>query len=107
MKKQIYLLLFGFFLMFSGISKAQSMKNNDVLVAYPNPTKNNLYLKVEDTNIKIQSVTFFSILGRPVATYQVNANSTKINLSTLRRGKYLMKYTLSNQESKVKQIVKQ
>lgn len=107
MKKQIYLLLFGFFLMFSGISKAQSVKNNDILIAYPNPTQNSLYLKVEDSNIKIQSVTFFSILGRPVATYQVNANSTKINLSTLRRGKYLMKYTLSNLESKVKQIVKQ
>lgn len=107
MKKFIYLLFFGLFLTFSGTLKAQSTKGKNVLVAYPNPTKNSIYLKVDDTNLKIQSVTFFSILGRPVATYKINANATKINLSALRRGKYLMRYTLSNQESKVKQIVKQ
>ncbi|PIE50017.1 MAG: secretion protein [Flavobacteriales bacterium] len=109
MKKIIYILFFGAFLMISGTLKAQSIEKQptNVVVAYPNPTKNSLFLKVENPKIKIQTVTFFSILGRPVATYQLNANATKINLDRLKSGKYLMKYTLSNKKSKVKQIIKQ
>lgn len=106
MKKLYYILFFGAIFMFSGKIKAQSTTDG-VVIAYPNPTQNSLYLKTENESIKIESVTFFSILGRPVATYKIKSNSTRINVESLGRGKYLMKYTLSNGDSKVKQIVKQ
>lgn len=86
--------------------KAQTATDG-LLIAYPNPTQNTLYLKTENESIIIESVTFYSILGRAVATYKVKSNATKINLEALRRGKYLMKYTLNNGENKVKQIIKQ
>ena len=52
-------------------------------------------------------LTFYSILGMEVAQYAVNMNSGEIRLDRLRPGKYLMKYTLSDNTQKVTQIVKQ
>ncbi|UJF31129.1 T9SS type A sorting domain-containing protein [Kaistella sp. 97-N-M2] len=64
-------------------------------------------VKSKDASLKVKSVTFYSILGVQVAEYVVNMNSGEIRLDKLRPGKYLMKYTLSDNTQKVTQIIKQ
>lgn len=87
---------------------AASQKSDDgVLVAYPNPAKDFIIVKSKDSDLKIKSVTFYSILGMQVAEYAVNMNSGEIRLDKLRPGKYLMRYTMSDNTQKVTQIVKQ
>ena len=81
-------------------------KNDDVLVAYPNPTKDLLVLKAKDSSLKIKNVSFYSILGTPVLNYNINLTAAEINIDRLRPGKYLMKYTLSDNTQKIKQIIK-
>lgn len=85
-----------------------SQKSDDgVLIAFPNPAKDFIIVKSKDSNLKIKSVTFYSILGVQVAEYVVNMNSGEIRLDKLRPGKYLMRYTLSDNTQKVTQIIKQ
>jgi hypothetical protein len=116
MKKLLLLFIFlGAFVGFSSNAKAQikepsafSQKADDgVLVAYPNPAKDFLVIKAKDSNLKIKSVTFYSILGTQVANYAVNMNSGEINIERLKPGKYLIRYILSDNTMKVTQIVKQ
>jgi len=111
------LVLIGSFLGFSENFSAQSFqrepvysaqKSDDgVLVAYPNPAKDFIVVKSKDADLKIKSVTFYSILGMEVAQYPVNMNAAEIRLDKLRPGKYLMKYVMSDNTQKVTQIVKQ
>ena len=76
-------------------------------MAFPNPAKDFIIVKSKDSNLKVKSVTFYSILGMQVAEYVVNMNSGEIRLDKLKPGKYLMKYTLSDNTQKVTQIIKQ
>lgn len=118
MEKTLFSLIFlTFFCCFASFSAQQSFgkdtyssasKNDDgVVVAYPNPTKDFIFIKSKNAALKIKSVTFYSILGNQVAQYSVNMNSGEINLDRLKPGKYLMKYLLSDDTQKVIQIIKQ
>lgn len=118
MKKLLFSLIFiGSLTVFSEKVSAQSVnrepitsaqKSDDgVLMAFPNPAKDFIIVKSKDSNLKVKSVTFYSILGMQVAEYVVNMNSGEIRLDKLRPGKYLMKYTLSDNTQKVTQIIKQ
>ncbi len=112
----LMLMLMGFTLGFNTLQAQSSreqqtsgtQKGDDtILAAYPNPTKDVLIVKAKDSSLKIRSVSFYSILGTPVLSYNVNMNAAEINLERLRPGKYLMRYTLSDNTQKVKQIIKQ
>ena len=117
MKKTLLLFIFLVTLPLSSKMSAQqsardisttSQKTDDgILQAFPNPAKDFIILKSKDTNLKIKSVTFYSILGVQVAQYNVNMSSGQINLDKLRPGKYLMKYVMSDDTQKVTQIIKQ
>lgn len=118
MKKLLFSLIFiGSLTVFSEKISAQSVyrepiatsqKSDDgVLVAYPNPAKDFIIVKSKDSDLKIKSVTFYSILGMQVAEYAVNMHSGEIRLDKLKPGKYLMRYTMSDNTQKVTQIVKQ
>ncbi len=117
-KKLLFSLMFiGSLTAFSGNVSAQAIsrevalggqKSDDgIIVAYPNPAKDFIVVKSKDPSLKIKSVTFFSILGMQVAEYTVNMNSGEIRLDKLRPGKYLMRYTLSDNTQQITQIVKQ
>ncbi len=118
MKKFLFFVTFSVgFLMFSGEAKAQetlreplsaSQKSDDgALVAYPNPTRDFIIVKAKNPSLKVKSVTFYSIIGTQVLEVSANANSAEIRLDKLKPGKYLMRYTLSDNTQKVSQIVKQ
>lgn len=115
MRKFLLLILFfGATMVFSDNLKAQikepsstSQKSDDgVLTAYPNPAKDFLMVKAKDTSLKIKNVSFYSILGTQVASYNVNSNTAEINIQRLKPGKYLIRYILSDNTQKVTQIVK-
>jgi hypothetical protein len=110
------IVLFGILLSFSTLANAQTQRENysiaqksddGILVAYPNPAKDFIVVKSKDSAVRIKSVTFYSILGMQVATYNLNTNSSEINIEKLRPGKYLMRYILSDDTQKVTQIIKQ
>lgn len=116
MRKILLLIIFtGSFLGFSNQLKAQlrepssvSQKSDDgILTAYPNPAKDFLMVKAKDANLKIKNVTFYSIMGTQVASYNINANRSEINIEKLKPGKYMIRYILSDNTQKVTQIVKQ
>ena len=118
MKKLLFLLVFiGTLSISTNTLSAQSteresmtsnQKSDDgVMIAYPNPARDFIIVKSKDASLKIKSITFYSILGMEVAQYAVNMNSGEIRLDRLRPGKYLMKYTLSDNTQKVTQIIKQ
>lgn len=116
MKKKLLLsFFFATFITFTGMVKAQikeptsiSQKSDDgILIAYPNPAKDFLIFKSKDPSLKIKNVTFYSILGMQVANYSLNTNKSEINIERLKPGKYLIRYTLSDNTQKVTQIVKQ
>lgn len=118
MKKFLFFVTFSVsFLMFSGEAKAQetlkeplsaSQKSDDgALVAYPNPTRDFIIVKAKNPSLKVKSVTFYSIIGTQVLEVSANANSAEVRLDKLKPGKYLMRYTLSDNTQKVTQIVKQ
>ena len=115
MKKKLFSLFFvGFFALgaFAQTTLKEptstSQKADDgVLVAYPNPTKDILILKSKDQNLKIKSASFYSFLGVLVAEYNINSGSSELKLEKLKPGKYLLRYTLSNNTQKVIQIIKQ
>lgn len=96
-----------FILMFSLWAGAKGTQNDQPVVAYPNPAKDFLYIKTANPNIKIKSVTFYSILGNMVAEMPINANFSEIRVDRLKSGKYLMKYTLNDNSQKIIQIIKQ
>lgn len=115
-KLLLFIIIYSFSMVFSTDFKCQSVaefttisQNTDdgVLIAYPNPVKTSIYIKSKDSGVKIKNVTFYSVLGTQVASYNLNSNSSEINLEKLRPGKYLMRYILSDNTSKIKQIIKQ
>lgn len=115
-KLLLFVLIYGSTMIFSTDFKCQSSseptqisQNTDdgVLIAYPNPVKTSIFLKTKDSNTKVKSVYFYSILGTQVASYNLNTNVAELNLERLRPGKYLMRYILSDNTSKIKQIIKQ
>jgi hypothetical protein len=85
-----------------------SQKSDDgMLIAYPNPARDFIYLKTKNPLLKVKSVYFYSILGNQVAEYYVDASFSEIRLDRLKSGKYLMRYILSDNTQKVTQIIKQ
>ncbi|MGC4128024.1 MAG: T9SS type A sorting domain-containing protein [Bergeyella sp.] len=116
MKRILFFILFtGFMSVFSSLNAqtlrepaSSSQKSDDgVIVAYPNPAKDFIIVKSKDASLKIKSVAFYTILGMQVSEMNVNMNSAEIKLDRLKPGKYLMRYTLSDNTQKVTQIIKQ
>ena len=82
------LLLFFLMVIYSNVSAQTSFgfgasKDDNVIIAYPNPAKDFLLLKVKDNSLKIKSVSIYSILGVQVAEFIINAESADVKLSLI------------------------
>ena len=79
---------------FYGAATASIDKNNLSNVSlYPSPAQNELTISAENT---IQNVTVYNVLGRKVQSFNVNATSKKLDVSSLSTGIYILKYTANN-----------
>jgi len=73
------------------------------------PTGNHeLNLQIEDSHFKLKSVTIYAVIGKPVMELKnINLSMVKLPTEQLKPGKYLIKYTLSNNIDQVIQLVKE
>jgi hypothetical protein len=80
---------------------SSSVFDNKYFTYYPNPVKDVLNLSYTKN---ISNVTVFNLLGQQITTKVVNANQSKIDMSNLASGTYLVKVTADNQVKTIKVI---
>lgn len=108
MIKNIFFTLSFLFCVFGFAQHSPNTKADDgILIVYPNPAKDFILLKSKNPAVKIKSVAFYSILGVQVADYPINSSTSELRLDKLQSGKYLLRYTLTDNTQKVVQMVKQ
>lgn len=83
------------------IALSNTTFDNDNFVSYPNPVKDFLNIGY---NQSITNVEVFNLLGQRVITKIVNANQSKIDMSGLNAGTYLVKVTADSQTKTIKVI---
>lgn len=112
MKRFLFIFIFVSIL-FSGkalgqYSQVGTFSNQESQIAvYPNPAKDFLYIKSANPNVKIKSIAFYSILGSMISEMDINANYSEIRVDRMKSGRYLMRYTLSDNSQKTISIIKQ
>ena len=75
--------------------------NNASFTYYPNPVKEVLNLSYSQN---ISDVAVFNLLGQQVVTKSVNASQTKIDMSNLATGTYIVKVTANNVVKTIKVV---
>jgi len=86
----------------SSLSTSNSTLNE--LIIYPNPTKDKLILKTPSHLIG-SSVNMYSTLGQSLSNFTLDKANTTIDLSSFKKGIYLLKFQTNN-GSFVKEIIK-
>jgi hypothetical protein len=87
----------------------EKFSENEMISYYPNPVKEELYLKWELTeNNNITSIQVFSITGQILNTYQVaNNNAQNILFQSHPSGVYLVLLNYKSGDQKTIKIIKQ
>lgn len=114
MKRNLFVLC-CFFMLFLGLMNISAQSNvydianqkNEDIVAYPNPTKDVIFIRPTQAGVRVKMVVFYDILGTQVASFSAYGAAVELDISRLKPGKYLMKYVLSDNTQKIKQIIKQ
>jgi hypothetical protein len=81
--------------------------DNDNISYYPNPTKDELFLKWENNNT-VQTIDLFNMVGQKLKTYYLknDENSFIVNFSELPSGEYILNLNYLNNEIKSIKIIK-
>ncbi len=66
----------------------QDIANDKMITIYPNPAKNEVFVKANQT---INKILVFDLFGQQIATYKVNSNSIKLDISKFTKGIVLLK----------------
>jgi beta-glucanase (GH16 family) len=85
-------------------SLSTSNSNLNELIIYPNPTKDKLILKTP-LHLIGSNVNMYSTLGQSLSNFTLNEANTSIDLSSFKKGIYLLKFQTNN-GSFVKEIIK-
>jgi len=84
-----------------------SIGNNeltDKISIYPNPTKDKITLKIDDT-IEVKTIEIYSVIGLLIKKYSV-ANKEKLDVQDLESGTYLLKIETKNHQKIIFKLVK-
>jgi len=73
---------------------------------YPNPTSNNLQLKVENENLVDFSYQLYDITGKHIDNKKIESSLTSIDMSYLVSATYFIKVIQRNKELKIFKIIK-
>lgn len=77
---------------------------NILLIAFPNPTTDNLTLQISDYNNEQLSYQLFDMQGKQLSNGQITAQQTQINMNSLPTATYFV--NVVNQENKKVQSFK-
>lgn len=81
--------------------------NENIAIVYPNPTKNNIILKIPNTDFKSTSYQLFDTRGRMLIQNTVTNSETNIAINKLSVGTYILKiYNHSSKAIKTFNIIK-
>jgi plastocyanin len=81
----------------SGSSVTEEQSFNKLIEFYPNPTSDFLYFKVHDVEEQEAIFTVYNINGQSVLTKSLSiSNESKLDVSELKKGNYLIQYFLNN-----------
>jgi len=79
---------------------------NLTMIAFPNPTTDNLHLKIANFNSEELSYQLYDMLGRVITANKVNGTTTIIPMNALPIATYFLKVVKLNREIKVFRIIK-
>lgn len=91
---------------FQVLSNSEFLSRNLTLLPYPNPTSNNLILKISDTPQDKLEYTLFDIQGKQIMTGKITGTKTTINVQDISNGVYSLKVTKDKQLLKSLKIIK-
>ena len=93
------------------VSTETNEVDGDNIKIYPNPATNAFFIKVNDKQkSNVKEISLYSLLGTPVLVKQVDSldkDKIEVNISGLKKGKYLVKVTFADGTSEVKALIKQ
>ena len=76
------------------------------LVLYPNPANNTVQIGLVNSNVQINKVVFYDILGKAIkAVSSVATESMTVDVSDLAKGVYLIEIALDNNLKLTKKLV--
>tara|TARA_B110000503_G_C7073104_1_gene381699 strand:+ start:79 stop:555 length:477 start_codon:yes stop_codon:yes gene_type:complete len=75
-------------------------------VTYPNPTTDDVVLKIIDTGLENLQYTLFDLNGKTIDSKKIRTSSTQITMKNYSIGLYLLKLTKKNQPIKTFKIIK-
>jgi hypothetical protein len=73
---------------------------------YPNPTTDNLTLKIDIANGIKYNATLFDVKGKQMLSFQIEGNETSISMQEYAPAIYFLKITNNNKEVKTFKIIK-
>jgi len=79
---------------------------NLTAVTYPNPTADDVILKITDTALDNLSYTLFDVTGKAISNGSITNGDTQIAMQQLAIGIYILKVNQYNQELKTFKIIK-
>jgi hypothetical protein len=91
---------------FTLTSVDESKDLNINLSVFPNPTFDNLTLKIESTNTKNLSYLLFDLNGKLLATQKLDGTETKIAMNNYAAATYFIKINENNNTIKTFKIIK-
>lgn len=86
----------------AGCLSVNEIGKNDEVSFYPNPTKGFLTIK---SNLRLSNAEIYNMVGQKVLTFESINNS--INVSSLEKGVYILKYQLNNETQKLYKFIKE
>ena len=88
----------------SNLSVNQTLLNESKIILYPNPTKNEIHLDIDETiRNEIKKISIYNVLGEEV--FSSNKYEQTIQISNISSGMYLVKISTSEFEISKKLIV--
>lgn len=91
---------------FQVLSNSELLSGNLTLLTYPNPTSNNLVLKISDTPQDKLEYTVFDIQGKQILRGVITSKETKIKTQYISNGVYFLKVTQNKQLLQSIKIIK-
>ncbi|APX99859.1 S8 family serine peptidase [Lacinutrix venerupis] len=87
-----------------GLSVQDFPETTTDLIVYPNPVKNNLFIKLP-TAYETGQITLYDVIGKKVLESAISQTNNKVNVSSFSKGVYLLKVEAAGLAKTLKLVV--